>query len=229
MTNGQGFNIDPAWKGVVKWGGLALFVAGAIAIILFILFLILGQTIPVPANEPLEAPLVPTALFLLAVFGEALLLPGGLALYFSLKDVEKTAMLFATGLWLLCVPMFLASRGLIIALSQLSARYLATTNESMKAGYLTTAEFAIESQSMLSYLALIPLAVATIMIGMVMRKGVFGKGIANLVMIAGIWTFFTPLGVIIKLPIVIPVIGVILGGVWQLIVGFKLYKIGKNT
>ena len=227
MTEEKRFEVDPSWRGVIKWGGLSLFAAATIAVIYFLSILILQQTIPVPPEEVLEDPLAPTLLFLLAAIGELLLLPAGLGLYFALKDVNKTAMLIATALWLVAPIMFLASRGIIISLSQISDSYLNTTDQTMKAAYLASAELAIETQSIFAYMALIPLAVATIIIGLVMLKGDFGKRLGYLVIVAGAWTLFTPLGVILEIPIIIPIMGVVLGAVWQLVVGAKLYKLGK--
>ncbi|NPE30131.1 DUF4386 family protein [Methanococcoides sp. SA1] len=226
MTEEKGFNIDPSWKGAIKWGGLSLFAAGAVPVIFILSVFISQQTVPVPAGEILEDPVGPTALFLFAALGELLLLPGGLALYLTLKDVNKSAMLIATGLWSLCVSMFLVSRGLILSLYQVSGSYTATTSETMKAAYLASAEIAIETQSIYAYMGLILLSVASIIMGMVMLKGAFDKRIGYLVMFAGIWTFFTPFGVIVQLPFIIPFMGVILGAAWQIIVGVKLYKLG---
>jgi hypothetical protein len=59
-----------------------------------------------------------------------------------------------------------------------------------------------------------------------MLKGDFGKRIGYLVIAAGILTLFTPFGVIMEIPIVIPFVGLILTAVWQLVVGAKLYKLG---
>ncbi|GAI59037.1 unnamed protein product [marine sediment metagenome] len=230
MTKEKVFDKDPSWKGVIKWGGLSLFVAGLVPIIFILSIFITQQTMPVPAKEALENPALPTNLFLLAAIGELLLLPAVLALYFSLKDVKKTPMFMATGLWLLAVPMFLASRGLIISLSQISARYMATTNATMKAAYLASAELALETQNIYATMGLIFLAVASIIIGLVMLKGVFGKRIGYLVIVASIWTIFTPFGVIfMSIPFIIPFMGVILTAVWQIIVGAKLYKLGKDV
>jgi len=171
----------------------------------------------------------PTALFLLAAVGELLLLPGVLALYFSLKDVKKTPMFVATGLLAVAVPMFLASRGLIISLSQISGRYMDTTNETMKAAYLASAELAIETANIYAIMALSLLCVASIIIGIVLLKGVFGKRIGYLVIVAGILTLFSPFGVILGVPIIIPFIGLVLTAVWQIVVGAKLYKLGKDV
>ena len=227
MTKEKEFKIDPSWKGVIKWGGLSLFVGGLIAFIFVLLVFIIQQTIPVPAEEALENPLRPTLLFLFTTIGELLLLPGGLALYFSLKDVKKSSMFIATGLWLLAVPMFIASRGLIICLSQISSRYMETTSETMKAAYLASAELALETQNIYAMMALIFLSIASIIIGLVMLKGVFGK-IGYLVIAAGILTLFTPVSVFLSVPIIILISGVALTSVWQIVVGVKLYKLGKD-
>jgi len=90
MTEEKGFNTDLSWKGVINWGGLSLFAAAIILVIFILVVFITQQTLPVPAEEILEDPTGPTLLFLLAAIGELLLLPGGLAIYFSLKDVKKT-------------------------------------------------------------------------------------------------------------------------------------------
>jgi hypothetical protein len=231
MTKEKEFDIDPSWKGVIKWGGLSLFAAGLIAVIFILSVFITQQTIPVPAEEILEDPTGPTLLFLLAAIGELLLLPGGLALYFALKDVKKTPMFIATGFWVLGIPMFLASRGQIISLSQISGRYMETTNETMKAAYLASAEIALEIQNIYAMMGIILLlCVASIIIGLVMLKGgVFGKRIGYLVIAAGIFSLFTPLGVILSVPTIILFIGIALSAIWQLVVGIKLYKLGKDV
>ena len=226
MANEKRSIPDPSWKGVYKVGGISLFVAAAIPFIFLFFVILLGQTIPVPAQKALEDPSAPTYLYLLATLGELLLMPAGLGLYLSLKDVKRTHMMIATSLWVLAVPMFLAARGLLIALSQISGRYLETTNEMMKAAYLGSAELAIEVQSIYSYMALILLSVASIIIGSVMLKGVYGKVTGYMVIAAGILTLFTPLGVIIEVPFIILFSGVILSALWQVIAGIKLYKLG---
>ncbi len=229
MTKEKGFNIDPSWKGVIKWGGLSLFSAGLILVIFVLSVFITQQTLPVPAEEILEDPTGPTLLFLLAAIGELLLLPGFLALYFSLKDVKKTPMFIATGLLAVGVTMFLASRGLIISLSQLSGIYINTTSETMQAAYLASAELALETQNIYATMGLTLLCVASIIIGLVMLKGVFGKRIGYLVIAAGILTLFSPFGVILNVPIILPFIGLVLTAIWQLVAGVKLYKLGKDV
>jgi hypothetical protein len=206
-TKGITIDLDPSWRGVVKWGGFCLIFAAAIALLFFILVSATKQTLPIPATKALEEPLGPSALFTLAVIGEILLLPSGLALYFSLKGVKKTSMLIATAFWLLCVPMFLASRGQIFAISQISSRYLATTDVGLRASYLASAELALETQNLYAMMGLIFLSVASIIIGIVMLKGeeVFGKMIGYVVIGAGAFTFLGALTVIVEeVPIIFP-------------------------
>jgi hypothetical protein len=232
LRKGATIDLDPSWRGVVKWGGLCLIVAAAIALLFFILVSATQQTLPVPAVEALEEPLGPSALFTLTVIGEVLLLPSGLALYFSLKNVNKTPMFIATAFWVLCVPMFLASRGQILAISQISSRYLTATNEAMRASYIASAELAIETQNLYSMMGLILLSVASIIIGSVMLKGkeVFGKSIGYFVIAAGAFTLIGALSVTVEeVPIIFPIIGVILGAIWQFFVGFKLYRMGNEV
>jgi hypothetical protein len=223
-------SLDPSWKGVIKWGGLSLIASGAIALLFFVLVIATRQTLPVPAEEALEDPLGPSALFTLVIIGEVLLLPSGLALYFSLKGVRKTPMFIATALWVLCVPMFLASRGQILAISQISSRYLATTNGAMRASYLASAELALETQNLYAMMGLILLSVASVIIGIVTLKGkeVFGKRIGYGVIGAGAFTLLGAVSVIVEeVPIIFPIIGVILTAIWQFYIGFKLYKLGN--
>jgi hypothetical protein len=224
MTVERRFSVDPSWRGVVKWGGLSLLVSGAIAVIFFVLVVATQQTLPIPAKEALENPLAPAALFAFVVIGEVLLLPSGLALYFALKGVKQTPMFMATAFWVLCVPMFLASRGQIIAISQISSRYLDTTEEAMRAAYLAAAELALETQNLYAMMGLILLSVASIIIGIV-----FGKRIGYVVIGAGAFTLFGAITVITVVPIIFPIIGVILTAVWQFYIGFKLFRLGQSA
>ncbi len=230
MSEERGFRVDPSWKGVIKWGGFSLFAAGLYPLIFVLLVSITRQTLPVPAEEALQAPVAPTLLFVFAAVGEMLLMPGVLGLYFALKDVRRAAMFVATGLWLAAVPMFLASRALIISLAHISGRYLNAATDTMKAAYLASAEHAIGAESVFSTMALVLLCVASIIIGLVMLKGVLGKRIGYLVIVAGFWTLFTPFGVILlEIPIIVPLTGLILTAIWQLIVGARLFKLGKDA
>ena len=139
-------------------------------------------------------------------------------------------MFMATALWIMCVPMFLASRGQILAISQISNRYLDTSSEAMRAAYLASTELAIEIQNLYAMFGLIILSIAAIIIGIVMLRGkeVFGKNIGYIVIVAGIFTIFGSISFLVEgMPVILPVIGVILTAIWQFYIGFKMYNLGK--
>ncbi len=174
----------------------------------------------------LDNPLPPASLYALAAFGELLLMPGVLGLYFSLKNVKKTHMLVATALWLVAVISFLISRSQIIALLPISSSYQDTTSETMRAAYLVSAEHAIELGNVFAEMALMFLGVSSIIIGLVMLKGVFGKGVSYLVLLSGTLTLLGTMGVLLEPLTILAPFGLILGAVWQIIVGVRLYKLG---
>jgi len=230
MTIEKRVNIDPSWKGVVKWGGLSLFIAGVIVIVFVISVGVFQVTLPLDVEEVLEDPFVPTSLFVMTLVGELLLFPGFLALYFTLWADDGAKMFMATAVATFSVVMFLVSRGLIISLSQVSGRYLATTDPTMKAAYLASAEMAERTQNVYSTIALIFLSLASILVGLVMLKGkIFSKPMSYIVILAGVFSIFTPFAVNLGIPLVISLIGLILMLIWQVLVGIRLFKLGQGV
>ena len=207
-------------------GGLSLFAAGFVVFLFFLALLILQTSPTLTPEMVLDNPVPPASLYVLAAFGELLLMPGVLGLYYSLKNIKKTHMLVATTLWLVAVISFLISRSQIIALLPISGSYQATTSETMRAAYLVSAEHAIELGNVFAEMALMFLAVSSVIIGLVMLKGVFGKGISSLVIIAGILTLSGTMGILLEPLTILTVFGLVLSAVWQMVVGIKLYKLG---
>jgi hypothetical protein len=227
MTTEERFEVDPSWTGIIKWGGLSLFIAGVIVIVFVISVGVFQVTLPLDVEKVLEDPFVPTSLFIMTLVGEFLLFPGFLALYFTLRDDDRVKMFMATALGTFSVVMFFASRGLIISLGQISGRYLDTTDPTMKAAYLAAAEIAERTQNVYSTMALIFLSLASILVGLVMLKGkTFSKPISYIVILSGVFSIFTPFAVNLGIPIVISLIGLILMLIWQVLVGIRLYKLG---
>lgn len=219
-------SLDQSWKGTFKAGGLSLLAAGLV-LFLFFLALIILQTSPTLTPEMiLDDPVPPVSLYALAAFGELLLMPGVLGLYVALKNVKKTHMLMGTALWLLAVVSFLVSRSQIISILPISGSYQATTSETMQAAYLVSAEHAIELSNVFADWALMFFGIASIIVGSVMLKGVFSKGVSYLVMIAGTLTLLGAIGVLFEPLTILVLFGLTLSGVWQIVVGIKLYKLG---
>jgi len=227
MTNSNRFNDNHSWNGMIKWGGLSLFLAGVIVIIFIAGVGLFKITLPLDPLTTLQDPSAPTVLFIITLFGEFLLFPGFLALYFALRDDDKTKMLMATALSALSVVMFFVSRGLILTMSKISNSY----EEAMDCGvYVVTAEFALKAQDVYSTMALILLSVASIFVGFVMLKSKsFGVPISYIVIFAGIFSIITPFAVNLGIPLAISLIGLFLMLVWQIGVGLKLFTLGNNS
>jgi hypothetical protein len=218
--------IDPSWKGVYKVGGLSFLAAGLVLFLFFFALLILQTSPTLTPESVLDNPVPSVSLYALAAFGELLLMPGVLGLYCSLKKIRKTPMLIATSLWILAVISFLISRSQIIALAPISSSYQAATSESLRTAYLVSAELAIELGNVFANLALMFLAVASIIIGFVMTKGVFSKAISYLVIVAGTLILLGTMGVLLEPLMFLAPFGLILSAIWQIIVGIKLYRLG---
>jgi hypothetical protein len=219
--------MEQTWKGVCKAGGLSLFAAGLVLFLFFLALLIL-QTSPTLTPEMLlDDPLPSVSLYALAAFGELLLMPGVLGLYVALKQVKKAHMLMGTALWLVAVVSFLVSRTQIISLFRISDSYHATTSEAMKAAYLVLAEHAIELSNVFSNIALMLLGIASILIGLVMLKGIFSRGLSYLVITSGTLTLLGAIGALFEPLTILVLFGLTLGAIWQIIVGIKLYKLGR--
>ena len=219
-------NVDQSEKGILKAGGLSLLAAGFFLFLFFIALLVLQTSPTLTPEMVLDDPLPPVSLYALAAFGELLLMPGVLGLYYSLKNVKKTHMLMATALWLVAVISFIISRSQIISLAPISGSYQATTSETMRAAYLVSAEHAIELGNVFADMALMFLGVSSIIIGWVMLKGVFSRGVSYLVVVSGTLTLLGTMGVLLEPLTILAPFGLILGAIWQIIVGVKLYKLG---
>jgi hypothetical protein len=188
--------------------------------------IVTGQELPVPAQEALDSSGTPTTLFVIAAFGELLLAVAALGLYHALKESGRSRMLIASTPLVMSSGLFLVSRGPIISLSQLSDGYKDALTESAQAGYLATAELAIETQNTYSTMAVILLSAASIIIGTVLLGGTLvGRGIGYVTIAAGAASIFAPFLIIAGVPEAIGFIGLALGAVWQFIVGLKLARL----
>lgn len=218
--------LDQSWKGAFKAGGISLVAAGVVLFLFFVALMILQTSPTLTPEMVLDNPLPPVSLYTLAVFGELLLLPGGLGLYIALKHIKKGTMLMGTALWLVAVLSFLVSRTQIIALQSLSGSYQAATSQAMQAAYIVSAEHSIGLSNTSSNIALLLLGIASIIIGSVMLKGFFGKGVSYLAIISGTLTLLGALGILFEPITILVLFGLTLGAVWQMIAGVKLYKLG---
>lgn len=97
----------------------------------------------------------------------------------------------------------------------------------MKSVYLVLADYAIELSNVFSNIALMLLGISSIIIGLVMLKGVFGKSLSYLVVISGALTFLGAIGFLFEPLTLLVLFGLTLGAVWQIVIGLKLFKLGR--
>jgi len=218
--------VDQSWRGVYKLGGFSLFAGGAILVIFLLSVFIFRVALPLTPQAVLDEPVPPVTLYLLAAVGELLLLPGALGLYLSLKEVRKNHMLMAAAFWFVAVSMYLVSRGQIISLLPISGRYEAASGEALRAAYLVSADRAIEVANIYGNMALMLHQIGTILTGLTMLKGVYGRRTGILVTVAGTMTFIGTFGIVLRPLSLFTLFGLMLTGVWQIVVGVKLYKLG---
>jgi uncharacterized protein DUF4386 len=218
--------VDQSWMRVYKWGGVSLFASGVILVVFLCSVFIFQVDLPLTPQVVLDNPTAPVILYLLAALGELLLLPAALGLYLSLKNVNKNHVLMAAASWSVAAILYLVSRGQIISLLPVSGRYAAATSESMRAAYLASADQAIEAANIYGNMALMLHQVGSIILGLVMSKGVYGRRTGYLVMVVGTMTFIGTFGVVLRPLSFFTLFGLMLTAVWQIVVGSKLYKLG---
>jgi hypothetical protein len=218
--------VDQSWRGVYRAGGFSLLAGGVILIIFLLSVFIFRVDLPLTPQAVLENPVPPVTLYLLAALGELLLLPGALGLYLSLKDVKKNYMLIAAAFLLVAVTMYLVSRGQIISLLPISSKYMAISSELTRTAYLVSADHTIEVANIYGNMALMLHQVGSILTGLVMLKGVYGRRTGILVTVSSTMTFIGTFGIVLRPLSLFTLFGLMLTGVWQIVVGVKLYKLG---
>jgi len=222
-------SVDKSWKSVYKAGGFSLFAGGAILVTFLLSVFIFRVALPLTPQAVLDDPVPPVSLYFLAAVGELLLLPGALGLYLSLKDVRKNHMLIAAAFWMVAVTLYLVSRGQLISLLPISSRYAAASSEALRTTYLVSADCAIEVANIYGNMALMLHQIGTILTGLTMLKGVYGRRTARLVTVAGTMTLIGTFGIVLRPLSLFTLFGLMLTGVWQIVVGAKLNRLGRDA
>jgi hypothetical protein len=237
MASNPAEMVDTSWKGLYKWGGVSALLVGVIYLIAIVSALGLG----VPSSSTGEGVLkwfsgqttFAYTFYGLSIVTDVLAVPVVLALYLALKGVNKNAMLAATGFGGLFLALDLGVTLITwIALITLSQNYAVATSDVQRAAYLATADYAvgITSVSATVYGSLI-FAIWPLITSLVMLKGVFSKATAYVGIVGSIVSFVY--GITVFVPYssslaVILVIEFILIVIWLLLVGYRLYRLGKR-
>ena len=168
----------------------------------------------------------------LSVLTDFLFMPLSLALYFALKEVSRTVMLFAT----VCVALFVVLDLAITwtnyaSLITLSGQYAQSVTEAQKAAVITAATYpsVVLRSGLLFVFNTLVLAVGILLIGIVMLKGGFGKSVAYLGLATGILGIVSVVGPFFVEALSATIIFTsILTTIWVFFVGSRLYKLARQ-
>ena len=221
-------SVDPAWKGLYKAGGSSYLIVGVLYIISFVLLIILG---PPPSTGEAYLKSAPPLQTLVLIWAsvDILLIPSVLGLYLALKELNKTHMLIATGLWGVAIPADLATLGLFFSLVPLGRAYAAATADAQRAAYVAAADLTVGATNAGFTLGFFLFGFAILIQSMAMLKGVFSKATAYLGIVTGILSLVAGVGFATVPALgIFPLIWFILLGIWWLLVGSKLYKLGRR-
>jgi hypothetical protein len=168
----------------------------------------------------------------LSVLTDLLFLPLAMSLYVALRQFNRNAMLLAATCMALFVALDLAITWTnYAALITLSGKYAQAAGEAQRAAVIAAAEYpsvVVESNLLFFYNTLV-LAVGTLITGLVMLHGAFSKSTAYLGLATGILGVVSVVG-----PLLVSVLSVtiivtsVLTTVWLLLVGYRLYKLGRQ-
>jgi hypothetical protein len=167
----------------------------------------------------------------LSVLTDVLFIPVALALYLALKGVNWNAMLIATAFIGLFVVLDLAVTWPNYAsLLSLSGKYTAATSDAQRAAYVAAANYAsaVLTSGLEAVYSILVLSLGILTTGLVMLKGIFGKSTAYIGVVTGILGIVAALGPFFVSALAVTII--ITSGLttlWVLLVGFRLYRLGR--
>jgi hypothetical protein len=224
---------DPGWRGMYRLGAISAF-ALVIGYLIIIALYIPVYPFPDQGQAMLEYLNGKTSVWW-AIIGVSALTDFlyaliAFALYQALKGINRDAMVVATGLkWLFVVLELAIAWPNYVVLLTLSESYAAATTDLQRASYVASANYATAMlNSKLGFYSILVPALGTLLVGLVMRKGIFNKATAYLGVVAGVLGIISVLGPLFVSALDPTIILTsLLTTVWFLLVGLRLYKIGR--
>jgi hypothetical protein len=214
-------------------------VAGISAIVFVIAYIvIIALYVPVGKPSGADAWLISMAknttvwwaILGLSVLTDFLLVPVALSLYLALRKINKSVMLVAIAFVGLFVILDLALTWTNYAsLIALSSSYASAANDTQKTIFFTAALYpsSVVDSSILFIYNSLTLAIGILLTSSAMLKGVFSKGTAYLGLVTGILGIVAVAGSFYGFLKALIILVSILTTVWVLLVGFRLYKLGR--
>jgi len=223
---------DSSWKRLYKAGGASLVLGGFLSFAYLLSFFTTTDTFGLSGEAALKSIASSRSGYLinqgLLRFLFVLLVPGLLALYAAVKDLEKSYALLGLGLLIFSLTQQVLSP-IPGALVNLSDKYAAATTDAQRATFSAAAE-AVNSLGFAFTAGPLMLGVGLIFISVVTLKGIFHKGVGYLGIASGLFLLLAEvaevgLGLFIILALLFIIFFVLLA-VWSIAVGSKLYRLG---
>ena len=227
--------VDPDGKWLYRVGGISALALGIAYIVIFPLYASVGAP-PSGGEAWLEYAAGKTAAWWailgLSVLTDLLLVPVALSLYVALKGVSRDVMLVATAFVGLFIVLDLAvTWSNYASLITLSTDYAAATSEAQRATYVAAANHAsaVLTSTLEGVYSIVTLSVGILLVGLVMLRSIFSKTAAYMGLATGILGIVSVAG-----PFVVSALGVtiiiasILTTIWVMLVGYRLYRLGRQ-
>jgi hypothetical protein len=221
--------VDPEGKWLYRVGGISALVLGIAYIVIIALYIQVGAP-PSGGEVWLKYLAGKTTVWWvilgLSVLTDFLFAPVAISLLLALKEVNRNLILVATAFVGLFIILDLAVTWPNYAsLITLSSNYAAATNDTQRSAFAAATNYASAvlpySQTVYSILAI---SFGILLVGLVMLKGIFRKSSAYLGLVTGILGIIS---VVSALNVTI-IITSILTIVWVCLVGYRLYRLGKE-
>ena len=225
-------NIDKSWKGFYKFSGIA-WIAGAL---LFFIYIVLGMFVKYASDSITAEQLSATAqhhgliraqiaVYLTSVISYFVAVPG---LYLSLKELKKNWILPGAALFLLVGIFDAILRIVFYAVTSIAINYGNTTNDYLKAGYISVAEFVSGIASIVFPFITYLYGIAAIVTGIAMFSGVYHKRTAYILLGSGVFWSMGGIG-FVTLPILLALIqiGSLLFIMASVLIGLRLIAIDR--
>lgn len=226
--------VDPDRKGVYRLGGLSAFALVTTYLIIIALFVPV-YPIPREGQAMLEYLVGKTSVWwaIIGIHALADFLYAALAfsLYEALRGINRPAMLVAAGGIVVSVVLELAITWPSVAtLITLSQGY-AAASDVQRAAYVAGANYgtAMFNSTLGAFYTIVVPAIGILLIGLVMRKGIFSKSTAYLGMVTGVLGIVSVVGPLFVSALEGTIILTsLLTTVWFLLVGWRLYKLSQQ-
>jgi len=222
--------IDPADAPLLRVGGVSALLVGLGYLVIFPLYAKVGAP-PSGGGELWLHYLAGKttiwwAILWLSVVTDLLFVPVGLALFASLKHMNRSAMLVATTCVMLFVAMDLSiTWSHYASLLTLSERYAAAATDRERATYIAAAEYAsaIFGSRLFIVYAIGVLSSGILLVGVVMLRGVFNRVPAYLALATGILGIASLSGWGVAI-----ILNAVCATLWLLFTGAGLWRLGRT-